>query len=538
MAKKLFILLIILLGIGWRFYRLSDIPNGMYVDETVIGYNAYSLSVTGGDEYGVKWPVFLRSFGAFSAPLYTYVTAGVVKLWGLNNLSVRATSAVAGTILVILTYLILRQLGYPWWLRAVGLSIVSFSPWSVFLSRIALEGHLSLCLIVSACYLFLKVKKNSLWWLAIGSILSLSAWTYQGARPVALGLLIGFVLISKKTKWLWCGVGMFVLILIPQLLLIRMPAFTQRGVGLLYTDAVNNLALRMGGPVWLSRIFAFLYEFCSQAAAYLSPFGLFWKPDEDLQRSLPELSNFSPLLVVFYLPGFLMIKEKLKKQEGWFWLLLLAVGLAVPALTRDPFSSVRGQFLIFPLVMVIVWGVEWWSRNIGRFFTATVFAGVMLASMLWLWRSLIVLLPYQRAGIWDYGFEQLAAEIKRQSDVNWVVEQTRQEPVYIELLYYWKYPPERYQAIMGDWQDRYYSDTNYDLSRKIGNIEIRDIDWKKDIFIDQILVGDELSISDDQAKEHFLTKVLEIRDPAGRILFRGYKTDPDRQRMKDIRRVK
>lgn len=533
MAKKFLILLIILLGIGWRFYGLSDIPNGMYVDETVIGYNAYSLSMTGRDEYGMKWPVFLRSFGAFSAPLYTHATAGVVKLIGLSNFSTRALSAMAGSVLIVLVYMILAELNYSWWLRIVGMAIVAFSPWTVFLSRIALEGHLALCFSVGATYLFLKSRKNNLWWIGIGVLLSLSAWTYQGARPVALLLLIGFAVLSRKTKWLWLGLVIFAVSQIPQMLLIQMPAFTQRGLGLFYFDAVNNLAMRMGGPVWLTKPLAFLYEFGAQATAYLSPYGVFWKGDEDLQRSLPALSNYFPLLVAFYLPGFLLVREKFKKSEGRMWLLLFGVGLAVPALTKDPFSSVRGQFLILPMVMVFVWGVEWWSINIGKKITEIVFVGVMMMSMIWLWRSLIVLLPYQRAAVWDYGFEQLAASIKQKPEEKWVVEQTRQEPVYIELLYYWKYPPTEYQNIMGDWQNKYYTNTNYDLSRKIGNVEIRAIDWNSDVFIDQILVGDELSISDDQAAEHFLTKVIEIKDPTGMILFRGYRTDPRKQKAKD-----
>lgn len=516
MVKKIIFILILVLGAWWRFYNLSEVPNGMYVDETVIGYNAWSLAETGRDEYGVKWPIFLRSFGAFSSPLYTHLTAGVVKVIGLSNFSVRLLSATAGTLMIVWLYLILGELKYKWWLRMIGALLIALAPWSVFLSRIALEGHLALSFATGGIWMFLKSKNNSRWWLGVGVMLALSSWTYQAARPISWLLGIGFLIIvgykQWKNWWLISGVVFFLLTQIPQLLLINLPAFSQRGVGLFYHDVPNKFK-----------------EFWSQATAYLSPLGLFWRPDEDPQRSLPALSNFYPFLVLFYLPGWLLVKEKFSKLEGKLWLLLLISGLVIPSLTKDPFSSVRGQFLILPIMLVIIWGVEWWSRKVGVKIIAIAFVLMLLVAQLWLWRSLLVLLPYERAATWGYGYEQIAEQIKKYPDENWIVEQTRQHPVYIQLLYYLRYPPTEYHGEIGDWGNKYYTDTDYDLTRSFGNVEVRNIDWENDIYIEQIMVGDELSISQEQATEHFLEEVFVIEDPNGKILFRGYRTNPSRK---------
>lgn len=517
MAKKIIILLIILLGAWWRFYQLGEIPSGVYVDETAVGYNAYSLAETGRDEYGQPWPVFMRLFGAFSSPLYTFVTAGVVGVIGLSDFSIRLISAVSGTLLVLLFYLILGELKYRWWLQMAGTLLLALAPWGVFLSRMALEGHLAMVLAVAAGYCFLKAEKNPRWWLGVGLCLALSSWSYQAARPIAWGLGTGVLWLGRKdwkSGWLRGGVGLFFISQIPQLLLLNQPAFTQRGVGLFYHNVPDKFR-----------------EFWAQATAYLSPSNLFWRPDDDVQRSLPALSNFYPLLVAFYLPGWLMIADKWKKKEGKWWLLLLVTGLIVPALTKDPFSSVRGQFLLIPISLVIVWGMEWWGKRLNQAVVMGIFVGLLLMSQLWLWRSLIVLLPFERAAVWGYGFEQLAEEIRQRPDEHWLVEQSRQHPVYIQLLYHLRYPPEKYQQEIGDWSDNYYSDTNYDLGRNFGNIEVRNVDWKRDIYTEQILVGDELSISLKQASEHFLELMFEIEDPTGKLLFRGFRTNPAKKRI-------
>ena len=66
----------------------------------------------------------------------------------------------------------------------------------------------------------------------------------------------------------------------------------------------------------------------------------------------------------------------------------------------------------------------------------------------------------------------------------------------------------------------------WDSSYKFNNIETRTINWEEDIYKEQILVGDELTISENQAKEHFLEKLFEIKDPMYKIIFIAFKTNP------------
>ena len=68
--------------------------------------------------------------------------------------------------------------------------------------------------------------------------------------------------------------------------------------------------------------------------------------------------------------------------------------------------------------------------------------------------------------------------------------------------------------------------TRWESFYQIANFETKIIDWKADVYQEQILVGDDLAISDTQAKEHFLTKLFEIKDPIGQVVFKGYRTNP------------
>ena len=72
----------------------------------------------------------------------------------------------------------------------------------------------------------------------------------------------------------------------------------------------------------------------------------------------------------------------------------------------------------------------------------------------------------------------------------------------------------------------YYSSVDYEKEYKINNAEIRPIDWKEDVYKDQILVGDPLAISQNQADEHKLKLVFELKDLSREITLRGYSTNP------------
>ena len=109
-------LLILALVIGsiTRLLWLSRYPVGFTPDEAAFGYNAYSLLLTGRDEWGTSWwKLFftnLRSFGDYKLPLYAFLAVPTVKIFGLTEFAVRLPNAIFSVLAIGAIYLLANKL--------------------------------------------------------------------------------------------------------------------------------------------------------------------------------------------------------------------------------------------------------------------------------------------------------------------------------------------------------------------------------------------------------------------------------------------
>ena len=87
MKQYFFLIIIICVGIFFRFYNITTVPPSLSHDETAIAYNAYSLLKTGKDEYGVTFPLLFRSFDDYKLPGMVYSTVPFVALFGKSELA-------------------------------------------------------------------------------------------------------------------------------------------------------------------------------------------------------------------------------------------------------------------------------------------------------------------------------------------------------------------------------------------------------------------------------------------------------------------
>ena len=152
--KKTFVwvLIIFFLAVFLRFYKLGEIPNGLYQDETAIGYNAYSILQTGKDEHGVSWPLYFKSFGDYKLPVYIYLTAISVKLFGLNEWAVRFPSALFGTLTVVVMYFFVNKL-FKTNIAIFSALLLAINPWHLHYSRATFEVTIALFFLMLGAYL-------------------------------------------------------------------------------------------------------------------------------------------------------------------------------------------------------------------------------------------------------------------------------------------------------------------------------------------------------------------------------------------------
>ncbi len=167
MKKNIIFLGIIFIAIIFRFYALGKIPLSLYWDEAAVGYNAYSILLTGKDEYGNLLPLLFRSFEDYKMPAYVYLTVIPVKLFGLTEFSIRFVSAFAGVIAVLLTYLLTRTLLTQFFnskilgeqsnaIALLASFLLAISPWHLQFSRTGFEANVALTAVLAGLYFFFK----------------------------------------------------------------------------------------------------------------------------------------------------------------------------------------------------------------------------------------------------------------------------------------------------------------------------------------------------------------------------------------------
>ena len=344
------ITLILLIGGYLRLANLTNNPNGLYVDEAATGYNAWSLLLTGKDEYGKDFPISLRFFGSYTPPLYTYLTILPIKFFDLSIFSVRLTSAVSGILLILVFYYFIKSLDI---FRKQTILMATFlfaiTPGAIFYSRIGYEINLAFLLYsLGVLFLWLSLKKSFNFLIIAVSFLAISAYAYHAQRLLVPLTMITFLVLFKNEflkikniKIMIISTLVYLLIILPQLIIFFTPANYSRGLGLFYTEVILDQVKNNPLPPILTIPTLFIKEFSSQYLSYLNPRNLFFQPDSDPQRSFPELSVFYPWMVILYFLGIWTFLKNKNLNIKKFILMLLIITPIPASFAKDPFSTQR-----------------------------------------------------------------------------------------------------------------------------------------------------------------------------------------------------
>ncbi len=548
----IFLLLIVFLGFTSRFYLLGKAPAGLYLDEAAQGYNAYSILKTGKDEFGKPFPVAFRSFGDFKTPVYIYLIAPLIPLFGLNSFSIRFPSFIFSILTLPLLYLLIKKLcpqNKDATLTALFSTLfLAISPWHTLFGRTNFECNVALFLMLLGYYLFLLGLQKPLW-------LLFSAVSFAAALPAyhSERLLVPLILLFLLSKYwpvvtsisyrsyLLFSLLVGLLLILPTLKILATPGFMARVSTLnIFSTPLSLLPgflPNYSGPfAWLinSHLFLSLKEFFSLYSFYFSPRSLFFLGDSGPRSSFPELSVFYTWQLPLYLYGlYLLFTDKQFKDLRSFVILFLFLSPIPAALTRDPFSTIRSLPLVIPITIVMALACQKILSFLATLKTKLlfwfIFSLLIIYSLAKLYSSAIILNEYYRASYWDYGWEQVADTIKTlDPKLPVVVDNARGEP-YSQLLVFLQYDPQNYQTENFEvTPGEYYTNMSRNTNKKIGNITTRGIEWITDRRKKQYLVGDYLSISPEQIVTNHLLLIKEIYYPDGSPAFRIVKTQPEK----------
>lgn len=350
------IVIILLLAAFLRIYRIRTMPWGLSQDE--VGNAETSLSLLEG---GKHVPFLAGGYG--HEPLFHYLQAATLRLFGDNVIGIRMPAVATGMVLVAASYALMRRLAGPVaaLTTAGGLTV---SWWPIIFSRIGIRAitfPTTLTLAVLLLWKGLVARRRVLVSIA-GLLFGLTAYTYTST----------IILPALALAWLACA-ALF------QWKRLRRHWQALLGVGLIAAAVAAPLALylyahpelqervqQLQGPLTALR----QGNLRPVGRAILATLGMFSRSGEGRWTyGIPGRPVLGPLSgALFYLGAMRCIVQIRRPACGLLGIWLL-VGLVPSMITPDAPSSIRAIGALPAAYGILGVGAEWlwhWARDRGR----------------------------------------------------------------------------------------------------------------------------------------------------------------------------
>lgn len=469
----LILIFIIVLALFLRFWRLGSNPPSLSWDEAAWGYNAYSLGLTGADEFGRRWPLnYLESFGDFKPPVYAYLTILPVKLFGLNEFATRFTSAFFGTLTVLFTYFLAKEIfdKFKWttYCSLFAAFLLAISPWHIMLSRAAFEANVANFFLVAGVTFFLVgIKKKAYFLLFSAIVFALSLSTFNTARIVTPLLVLGLGIAFRKKLWAqkaWSGgallLGIIVIFPAASFFLTPQARLRFREVNIFSNAAIvgqANQEMANDNWAWWSRIihnrrWNYAREYVRHYFDHFNPGFLFFKGDGNPKFSTQDVGQLYLWELPFLILGCLLL---FKKKEGYWWLVpcWLLAGIIPAATARETPHALRIAATLPTWQILIAFGVvgflEWFEKiKLKKALRSSIIVFIFSLLVLNLiyfqhgyWRHY----PIKYSGEWQYGYKPAIEFIKEvESEYDEIRFTNKLGRPYIYFLFYLQKDPQEF----------------------------------------------------------------------------------------------
>lgn len=530
---SLLLIVIILIASVMRLYQLGIVPPSPDWDEAALGYNAYSILLTGRDEYGKFLPIVLRSFDDYKPALYMYFIVPLIPLFGVDIISVRLPSAILGILTVLATYFLIKELFKRKDMAFITSFLLAISPMSIQFSRVAFETNTGLAFNVFGALFFLKGLKKPWFFILAALFLGLNLSVYQSDRlftPLfAFTLIIIFwqQLITVPKKYLISAFLVGVLTILPLAANIATNSnslYRFKGVSIFselttiknqaekrYIDDKNNS--NRAGVFLHNKWTAYGREIMS---GYLSHYDLNWLFIRgDLSRHhAPSVGILYLWELPFLLIGiYSLIFHKFPAKAKIFiftWFLLAPVPAA---LTTGVPHAVRTLNFLPTFQVFVAIGIF----NLFLFFNKyktfgiryLIFGGVILFAIfnfIYYINQYFVQQNYFTSYDWQYGYKEAVSYVKKINSKYKKIVVSDRVPLdqsYMFFLFYLKYPPELYQKAGN-------TSGGFRETHKFDKYKFRPIVWEKEEKSSDILyIG---TPQDFQAGEKNILKTINYLD--------------------------
>ncbi len=505
---------IIVVSFALRFYKVTEVPPALNWDEVSIGYNAYSILKTGKDEWGEFLPVHFKAYGEYKLPIQIYTSIPGIAIFGLNELGVRITPVVYGTLTVLLLFFLGKALFQNSAVGLIAAFLLAISPWHIQLTRASFESSFSVFWVVMGIWFLVKSFSNRLWFIFAMIPFAISVFTYNSTRIFTPLFLFTILIIYRKTlfkykKALIISLVLFIVLLIPLTPYLLSGERSSRYKLVSITDdpgLIPRINENRGHSTLLQPLPRLVHNKITYVAFYITrnylahftPGFLFLTGAPHKQHNVQNMGE----LYLFQLPLVLLglyLLLKRKNQMGIIlpWLLIAFIPVSV---TNDSIPHALRTAVAIPVYQLIsaigAFGFYTWIQK-KRWLLQTGFISVVIiaVSVGYYLNNYYNIYPVKYSRDWQYGYKQAVQYIKNQQDNYDLIVFTRHygEP-HMFTLFYLNYDPAKYQNNpnlnrfeTNDWVwvlkfDKYYFPDLGDKGTQFADI-VKENQGKKILFI-------------------------------------------------------
>lgn len=473
LQNKYFLLLLAIfaLALALRLILLGSFPVGLHIDEASLGYNGYSMLLTGKDEAGKMLPLYIDMFGDFRPSGYHYLTIIPVAVFGLTEFATRFPGALFGALSVFAIFFLSYSLIKDRTVAIVSALLLAITPWHFVLSRASAEAIVAIFFImVGFAFIILSFRSEKIAYLLIGSIVSsLSFFFYHTPRVfvpllfLTLIVLMLGILRKYSRKYQMYLISSFLAVSFLAVGLVfgvsgGTGRFTQVNIlksfetsfqleQSIIQDSMGNVPRIISRPVH-NKLTNIGYMFVSNYIEYFSGSFLFIKGGLPNWYSIPKVGILHLMTLPFILYGIYML-IRAKGMYAKIPLAWLLVGPVVAAITLDDIPNINRASVMFPMWEIVsAYGIVMFITNVPKRFkklSVITISLLLFASLFYLLFHYFVNAKYFKPWYRNNGFKEMMSIVNDKYDeADNILLTKHQGGIYPIVLFYAQYDPALY----------------------------------------------------------------------------------------------
>lgn len=202
---------IFLVALFLRYYKLADIPLGIWFDEAQNGTEVLNLMEKTSPQVFIPDTIQMPT-------LYFYLSGLFFNIFGIDVMSMKYLSALLGALTPVAFYFMLRAVFRDVTTAAAGALMLASLRWHLNFSRVAFLGISTIFLQTVAFYFYLKmVEKKSFAMAALaGLVAGIAMYSFSAANfiPVIIAIHAFFIFVSGPKVFIKDYFGKYVVVLL------------------------------------------------------------------------------------------------------------------------------------------------------------------------------------------------------------------------------------------------------------------------------------------------------------------------------------